>query len=275
MSDSRFSRLDPARISESPQLADIRHYESLGSTQDTALELLAAGDFELPMLIVADRQTSGRGRGSNRWQAEQGSLTFSLAVPAATSGESSTVDPRVSLAAASAVCHVVADLAPGIACGIKWPNDVFIVGRKACGILVESPTAESPRPVAVVGVGLNVNNEVVAFKGELADSAMSLCDATGRKFDLTDVLLRLVQTFAVECEELNRNARQASSRWQSFDLLAGRTVSIRQGSRSIVGVCQGVASTGELRVRTEAGDQRIASGEVVAIDPPLSRTVSS
>jgi BirA family biotin operon repressor/biotin-[acetyl-CoA-carboxylase] ligase len=247
----------------------------MGSTQDTALKLLAAGELDLPALIVADRQTAGRGRGGNQWQAEQGSLTFSLVVSAATAKELSTVDPRVSLVAASAVCQVLLDLAPGIACGIKWPNDVCIAGRKASGILVESPATDAQQPIVVVGVGMNVNNQVATLDADLADSAISLRDATGRQFDLTDVLLRFIEAFAAQCDELTSRAADLANRWRSLDLLAGRIVSIRQGNRAINGVCQCVEPTGELRVRTQSGDQLIASGEIAEIDPPLSRSAGA
>lgn len=116
-------------------------FEEVSSTQETARQLLVEG--ERPTLVVAGRQTAGRGRSGSKWEnaprAVATSLAFQSIWPAARMG-------LVPLLAGVAACRV---LGPG--CRLKWPNDVLVEGLKAGGILVE--VADSR---VVVGMGLNL-----------------------------------------------------------------------------------------------------------------------
>ena len=89
------------------------------------------GRGELPLLVVADRQTAGRGRGANRWWTGPGALAFSLLVDGRTVGADRSRSPLVALAAAVAVVDTVAPLLPAHQVGIHWPNDVLVAERKA------------------------------------------------------------------------------------------------------------------------------------------------
>ena len=130
--------LDLSRIADSGLVAQIDYHESIGSTSDRALELAARGETALPLLVAAERQTAGRGRGTNRWLTADGALTFSLALEAAPSVLRHEQWPHIALVAGIAVCDALRAHLPAADLRVKWPNDVFLAGRKVCGILSES-----------------------------------------------------------------------------------------------------------------------------------------
>ena len=150
--------------------------------------------------------------------------------------------PRVSLATALAVCEAILERWPHHDVRIKWPNDVFLQGRKVCGILVE--TVASRPGSAVIGVGVNVNNSLREAPATLRDTATSLIDVLGNSADRADLLIRILQQLAVTLRQLEAESLQLSDRWQQLCLLQGRTVCLESGGRRSVGVCQGIDEEG-------------------------------
>ncbi len=96
------------------------------STSDRAREILSAETPPLPLLVVAERQTKGRGRGANQWWSDEGSLTFTLAIDPKSHGLTVEHQPRIALAMAVAIVNALLPVAQGLS--IRWPNDVE-VGR--------------------------------------------------------------------------------------------------------------------------------------------------
>src|SRR4051812_20503087 len=132
------------------------HHRVTDSTNARACELAAAGAPH-GTLVTADSQTAGRGRQGRSWVAAPGdALLMSLLVR--------RVDPLLPLAAAVAVC----DSLP-VGALIKWPNDIWISGRKVAGILLEGRPQEG---WAVIGIGLNVHT--LEFPSDLKETATSL-----------------------------------------------------------------------------------------------------
>ncbi len=132
------------------------HHRLTDSTNERAKELAIAGAPH-GTLVTADEQSAGRGRQGRAWTAPAGSaLLMSLVLR--------ELDELLPIGAAVAVCEALPAQA-----AIKWPNDVWIDGRKVAGILVEGRPQEG---WAVLGIGLNVTTD--AFPAELAESATSL-----------------------------------------------------------------------------------------------------
>jgi hypothetical protein len=125
------------RLLQETFVARVECHQTLGSTNDRARQCAAEGG-PLPLLVLAENQTSGRGRGSNRWWTGPGSLAFSLLLDAADLRIERSRSPLVALAAAVAVAETVAHRLPDRQVGIHWPNDVFADNRKLAGILVET-----------------------------------------------------------------------------------------------------------------------------------------
>src|SRR4249919_850408 len=142
------------------------HFDSIDSTNKRARELAAEGAAH-GAVVTADEQTAGRGRQGRVWTAPAGkALLYSAIVR--------PLDERhlmLPLAAPLAVCEAAEELRPGLECGVKWPNDVLVEGRKLAGILVEARPQDG---WAVVGVGLNLTVSPDEFPPDLRTKAVSI-----------------------------------------------------------------------------------------------------
>jgi BirA family transcriptional regulator, biotin operon repressor / biotin---[acetyl-CoA-carboxylase] ligase len=255
---------DLPRLKSAPHLAALEHHEQIGSTSDRALELARQEELALPLLILADQQSGGRGRGSNQWWAAAGSLTFSLLIDSGQFGIASSKWPVLSLSTGLAICEALEQIAPGGDFGVKWPNDVYCSGRKICGILIESPSASRGR--VIVGIGLNVNNSLTAAPSEIQALATSLVDYLRRPLDMTGVLLNLLASLQSRWQELGSSGSEPQvAEFRRRCILDGRTVQVSSGSRLITGRCLGIDDSGSLVLQTESGREAIASGSVVSI----------
>jgi BirA family biotin operon repressor/biotin-[acetyl-CoA-carboxylase] ligase len=264
------NRFDLARIAASWLVASLDYQTSLPSTQDRAIELAKEEDLKTPAVVLTSQQTTGRGRGGKAWWAGDGALTFSLIVDTNEKATRGQFDPRQSLAAGLAVCEVIRKLAPECECGLKWPNDVYLAGRKVCGVLIESlARGSAPRRRTLFGVGVNVNNPLANAPLEIASAATSLFDATQRHHGLTDVLLMVLHRLADELAALARSDPDQAKRWQARSLLTQRRVRLRRGTSELEGRCLEIDAQGALLVATAAGQERVTSGVVEHIDPPL------
>ena len=217
------------------------HWRSTDSTNERARELAMAGAPH-GTLVTAGEQTAGRGRQGRAWTAPPGSAVLMSVV---------LRDPNelLPLAAAVAVCEAVpAD------CAIKWPNDVWIGGRKLAGILAEGRPQEG---WAVLGIGLNVTT--AEFPGELRDTATSL-RLEGVESDTESVLGDLL---AALDRRLRDDAGELLGAWRERDALRGRPVRWRDGE----GTAAGIDDSGSLLVETGEGRVILDAGEVHLLRP--------
>jgi len=254
--------IDTRRLMAEAIVARVEHHAVLASTNDYAKEIAAAlpRPDALPLLVVSDGQTAGRGRGANRWWTGQGSLAFSLLLDGRKWGEMATSGPMVSLAAAVAVAETIVPLLPGHAVGIHWPNDVYAAGRKLAGILVEV----LPGKYFVVGIGVNVNNSVRDAPQELRDCVAALVDLTGAFHDRTSLLLAILRRFSTLLGELPSSPDRVARLADVLCLQQGRTLTVDSPERLVRGVCAGIAADGALLLDTAEGRQRVVSGVVRA-----------
>jgi BirA family biotin operon repressor/biotin-[acetyl-CoA-carboxylase] ligase len=212
------------------------HLRRTGSTNERAREL-ALGGAPHGTLVTADEQTSGRGRQGRTWSAApREALLMSLVLR--------ELDPMLSLSAAVAIC----DSMP-VDCRIKWPNDVWVDGRKLAGILVEGRPQEG---WAVLGIGLNVST--TEFPPELSGTATSLrlAGVDSRPGAVLDDLLRALE------EWLPASSDAVLSAWRRRDALLGERVRWTGGE----GTAAGVDASGALLVDTAGGRVELDAGEV-------------
>jgi len=245
-------------------IRSVEWHDEIGSTSDRAIEAAAQPEQELPLLVIAGRQTAGRGRGENRWWSAAGGLTFSLVIDGAALGVSQDRWPRLSLATALAIGEVIRQQVPRADVQLKWPNDVYIAGRKVCGILLEAPATTPGR--VVVGVGLNVNNSLAAAPAEIQNTAVALCDVAEQELELTAILMAILQGMETEIVRLRKDQLDLVKRWQPYCLLEGQTVTLLHGNRQHTGICDSIDGEGALLLRTHANRpaERFISGTVVA-----------
>ena len=202
-----------------------------------------------PTLLVAERQSAGRGRLGRGWQSGAGgALTFSLGLPLAPR-DWSGLSLAVGLALAEA-------LHPDIR--IKWPNDLWWQGRKLAGILVETAGGAEPGAAryAVVGIGLNI----APLVGADFATPPAWLQALRPGIDAPGALARIAAPLAQVLRAFEAGGfAPLAARFAARDLLAGQPVRLSDGSE---GVAQGVGPGGALRVQTAQGLREVHSAEV-------------
>lgn len=245
--------IEKQAILEATSVRSIEHQAVINSTNRRAMERLKDGT-DLPLLIVADQQTAGRGRGANAWWSPHGCLMFSLVLART---ETNARLPPYSLAVGLAVRSTVAAALPEHDVKVKWPNDVYVSERKICGVLIELPPGGTDK--LVIGVGINVNNSVSDAPADVASSVAAICDLAEHPTTRTQVLTSVLN--AIE-SEIDSVATDFVERWQPHCYLSGRTVRINRGSQCDRGICQGINSSGALLLESGAGVTAVSSGTV-------------
>jgi BirA family transcriptional regulator, biotin operon repressor / biotin---[acetyl-CoA-carboxylase] ligase len=224
------------------------HHRSTDSTNERAKELALAGAPH-GTLVTADEQTAGRGRQGRVWVAPPGrSLLLSVVLR-----DLGQAQAHLPLGAALAVCDACEGSAP-VSCRIKWPNDVWVDGRKVAGILIEGRPQEG---WAVLGIGVNVSTEEGEFPPELRDIATSLgAEIASANAPSSEQVLKLLLS--------SLDARLAEppaailTAWRTRDALQGQKVQWQSGE----GTAAGIDDTGALIVETAAGREFLDAGEV-------------
>jgi len=221
-----------------------RHFRVTDSTNTRARELAEAG-APGGTVVTAREQTAGRGRVGRVWTAPEGKALLYSAILC-------PLDERhllLPLSVPLAVCAAAEALRPGIECQVKWPNDIWLEGRKLSGILIEARPQDG---WAVIGVGLNLTIAPDEFPPDLRQPAVSLFAATTPSTAAVALSRHLDRWVWADDEEV-------LSEWRRRDGLRGREVSWEGGS----GVADGVDDRGNLVVVVAGGDRvSLGAGEV-------------
>jgi len=173
--------LDVVRVRERLPQREVVWLETTGSTMVEAARLAAAGCPQ-GTVVVAEEQTAGQGRHGRSWHSEKGAgLYVSIVLrPQLPAGSILTLTLALGLATQEAILH-----ATGIACDLKWPNDILAGGKKCAGILAQR-TGEA----VISGIGINVNQET--FPADIRGLATSLRMLSGRVQSREDLLVHLL-----------------------------------------------------------------------------------
>lgn len=227
--------------------------DSVESTNDEVHELACMGAPD-GVIVIAERQTAGRGRRGAAWFSPPGeSLAFSILVKPK---EPKALWPRLALAAGLAVAEALESC--GLAAAIKWPNDVWLGGKKTAGILVEAGA-----DFAVVGIGLNVNSTELpeAVRG----IATSMRIEAGREFHRPEVLGEIIRKFARRREQIDGGFEELMAAVRVRCLLTGKRVTLSTAGGMKSGTVEGLAAGGELLLRTEQGLERLMQADEVRL----------
>ena len=231
---------------------------TVDSTNRAAWALAREGAPEGTM-VIADRQTAGRGRLERVWQSPPGcnlyaSIVLRPPIPAAET-------PRITLAAGVAVAEALLPLCPA-GVNLKWPNDVRIGEKKVCGILAERKTAGAAVAL-VVGIGVNVNIVRADFDPAFRESATSLLEETGRIHSREELAVALCGRFekwykTLLCEGFP----PVRERWLSLSGMAGKRVRLLFRGEEREGLVAGIDGDGALLLSDERGDiRRVTAGD--------------
>ena len=221
-----------------------RHYRLTDSTNARARELVEAG-APGGTVVTAAEQTAGRGRQGRSWSAPADKALLYSAVLRPLEMRHLLLPITVPIA----VCEAAEELEPGIECQIKWPNDIWVEGRKLAGVLIEAKPQDD---WAVIGVGLNLAIERDEFPPELRETATSL--SVGASVEAAREALDRRLNYWIDAD-----AESTLDAWRARDALRGREVSWDGGR----GVADGIEDSGDLVVVAAGGDRVVlGAGEV-------------
>ena len=221
----------------------------LESTNRTAHELAREG-CPTVTVVLADRQTGGRGRRGRTWTANAGeSVLMSVILRPDINPE---LAPRYTIAAAVGVCSAMTCRIP--TARIKWPNDIVVGRKKLAGILLECSATADKLNYLIVGIGLNVNAE--GFDGDIADTATSVFLSVGTKFDREPIIASMLNAMEIEFKNCETDAgfAQLMRRYTESSAVYQKQVSIVQGETVHHGTVTAFDELG--RIEILCGDNR-------------------
>ena len=232
---------------------------SCGSTKDEAARLARAG-AKHGTIVVAERQSSGRGRDGRVWESPPGGLYMSAVLRP----PMPVVDvPPMTLAIGIGLCDAVRTTgAPAV---LKWPNDLLVGRRKLAGVLVEAQSQGGKLEAAIVGIGVNINGEL---PDAVAETAISLAEAAGTSVDRDAFVERMLAHVERWVDRYVSNGIEAIiPAWQER-MAIGLTARATIDGESRTGSVTGLDADGALLLRDDDGNvHRVRSGDVEVLRP--------
>ena len=237
--------------------ARVLEYGMVDSTMDVA-RAAAVGGAPHGTVVRAETQRVGRGRFSRRWESNpEDSLLVSIVLRM----PPLPIDAALSVAGSLAVRDTVAEML-GVDCGIKWPNDVLVGGKKISGVLVESQITVGGDGFAILGIGLNVNLTPEAFDG-IAETATSLAITRGTAVDVDGVEEALLRNLDGVVAALVGGNTPIVDRWRTHLTTLGQEVTVHARDGAVQGEAVDVDEQGALLLRALGGAvHRMMEGDV-------------
>ena len=261
------------------------HWECLEETDSTnrvaearVLECWARGASAEGLVIMAARQSAGRGRHGRRWESPPGGLYLSAVVEELPEA----IRERMALLAGVAVVDALASPetysdeeqarreAWAIRAIIRWPNDVMLGEKKVAGVLCQA-VARGERWAGIVGIGINVLTDMTALPSSLRSSATSLLAHDGRLRTLTGTGHAVVQTLSHWRNRVREKGLAAViERVRELDMLRGRHVTYEDQGRVIEAVAEGIDETGRLLLRRGEWEvNAVEHGSILSVGAPV------
>ncbi|MFB9329613.1 biotin--[acetyl-CoA-carboxylase] ligase [Paenibacillus aurantiacus] len=233
-------------------VSGIKLFETTDSTQNIAHKLAEEGAEE-GTLVIAEQQTSGRGRMGRAWVSPAGkgiymSMVLRPSLPL-------QFAPQLTLLAAVALCRALKELVP-VEIGIKWPNDLLINGKKISGILLESSAEDERIRHVIMGIGISVNLTIEDYPSELAEIATSLRIASGEIVDRASVVGAFVKQFEhLYRLYLKEGFATIQSLWEALSVTLHKPAKLMTPGGVVEGVPVALTESGALLVRLADGSE--------------------
>ncbi len=218
-------------------------YEVLPSTNDVAIDLARKGESGV---VCAKTQTTGRGRKGRFFESQTGGLYCSFVFQY----EDFLATRAFEIMRKSCLAVVKTLEKFGVSAGVKWPNDVMVNGKKVCGVLIETALSGKNVAYAVVGIGINVNNQLGE---EIRDVATSISLLTGKAYAVEEVLDEL-------CKNMQRTYTEQE--YRSALITIGKNVLVEDKDGAYFAVCKDVAGDGRLIVEVGGTARYVSAGDV-------------
>ncbi|MEC7707540.1 MAG: biotin--[acetyl-CoA-carboxylase] ligase [Thermoproteota archaeon] len=241
----------------------VYYFEEIDSTQNFA-QNIAADKKENGTIIIAEKQTSGRGRLDRKWTSPKGGIWFSLIIHPKFDVSSSTLIPILSAVALSKSIKSVLD----IETEVKWPNDITMNGKKVAGVLVDASFQTNSIDYLILGIGINFDIDTKKLEKRLTktpnfygiDSLRGKENKTPPKTLLKEFLLQFEKNlFQLDKGEKSKIIKE----WTKRAAGIGKKITINTSNGKISGISQGIDNDGALKIKTRNEIKKIYVGDVV------------
>jgi BirA family biotin operon repressor/biotin-[acetyl-CoA-carboxylase] ligase len=239
----------------------IHFLSEVASTNTLAMEMAAEGTPE-GTVVIAETQTSGKGRLGRKWISPKGNLYLSVVLRPKIPMHKA---PLITLTGAVAVASAIRTTC-GLEAGIKWPNDILISGKKACGLLTEMSAEQDRIRHVVLGIGVDVNMEISELPPEVRLLTTTLAAEAGAKINRIALLQQVLQDLERWYQKLLIHDMDVLEEWKKLNMTVGNRITVSGAGEALEGLAQGIDRDGRLIVRLDDGTIRtVAAGDVTIV----------
>lgn len=223
----------------------VHYFPEIDSTMTEARRLARSGCPPFTV-VVAERQTLGRGRLNRTWHSVEGGLYFTLVLRPTLRPEDSG---QINFTASVVLAAVLREHC-GIDAGVKWPNDILVGDRKIAGMLSEQETVGTRVHYVTIGIGLNVNNDPTPVE----PNAVSIKGLLGKQVLRAPLLNRFLDQLERKSEKMNWE--ETLSAWRKMTVTLNRQVKVVTAREAVEGIAVDVDGTGALILQLSDGSRK-------------------
>jgi BirA family transcriptional regulator, biotin operon repressor / biotin---[acetyl-CoA-carboxylase] ligase len=227
------------------------------STNALAAELAQKGAPE-GTVVIAESQSGGKGRLGRTWISPKGNLYLSVILRPNIAPHKA---PLLTLMGAVAVAVAIRKHT-ALQASIKWPNDIFLAGKKAGGLLTEMSSEPDRIRHIVIGIGVDVNMAVDELPAQIRPSSTTIAAEKGEAIDRTALLQVLIN----ELDHFLNSEAAVLKEWEELNVTTGKRVVVSGGGETLEGSAEGIDSEGRLILKLDDGTlRRVAAGDVTIL----------
>jgi len=227
----------------------VYYLKEVSSTMDVAKKLAKRGK---EAIVIAETQTSGRGRLGRRWHSEKGGIYFTIILRPKIGPAHAQI---INLMAAVSVARAIRALF-NLEAKLKWPNDVLIRGKKVCGILAEMEAEMDVIKFVNLGIGINANNPISLYE----EGATSIKEELGRDISRKELLMCVLNEIEKRKSLLGE---EIISEWKALSSTINKKVRIIMQDEVVEGEAIDIDTDGALILRANKGIRRIIAGDCI------------
>ena len=240
----------------------IYYFDEIDSTQNYALQI-SNNTNENGAIIIAEKQTHGKGRLNRKWYSPEGGIWLSVIIHPEFQISDATIIP---LAASLALCESIKKVHK-IKTDVKWPNDITIDGKKVAGMLIDTSIQGNKVENLVLGIGINFAVNIQQIEKRLKNSpnfygVTSLFPEKNRPSKIELLVQFLLELEKVINSLIKGKNTQIIRDWSKHTNMFGKTISVNTGNGKISGIAKKIDSDGALIIKTGTKNRRIFVGDV-------------
>ena len=240
-------------------------FETVASTNSTAEQLLNSKNSVRKIVVISDTQSNGKGRREKNWISPSGgNLYMTIGIKP----NINIIKLRLlTIIQAIRIIKLMRNEFPTSNLSLKWPNDIYLNGKKVGGILTEASIEAETVNSIILGIGINFYKKPKINDVTMKYSITSLKNDIKESFSLNEFTAKLIKTCDITFTDLiaNKISKNDVLEWKDFDFLYGKEISIKVGNKHINGIARGINDLGELLVLSGKKTQSFNSGEISVV----------